>query len=104
VNLEEAGLLCQEEFTDSATAARAMLDRGAARVMVTDGGSSATEADQNGLITQTPPRVTVARVTGAGDTFMAAHIAAEARGEDRATSLASALKAAATYVSGEPPL
>ena len=104
VNLEEAGLLCQEEFTDSATAARAMLDRGAARVLVTDGSSSATEADQNGLITQTPPRVTVARVTGAGDTFMAAHIAAEARGEDRATSLASALKAAATYVSGEPPL
>ncbi|WP_260107359.1 PfkB family carbohydrate kinase [Phaeobacter inhibens] len=104
VNLEEAGLLCQDEFTDSPTAARAMLDRGAARVLVTDGGSTATEADHNGLITQAPPRVTVARVTGAGDTFMAAHIAAEARGEDRETSLASALKAAATYVSGEPPL
>ncbi|MFS4583300.1 PfkB family carbohydrate kinase [Phaeobacter sp. C3_T13_0] len=104
VNLEEAGLLCQDEFTDSPTAARAMLDRGAARVLVTDGGSTATEADQSRLLTQAPPRVTVARVTGAGDTFMAAHIAAEARGEDRETSLASALKAAATYVSGEPPL
>lgn len=104
VNLEEAGILCQAEFTDSETAARAMLDRGAARVLVTDGGASATVADSEGTITLVPPRVTVARVTGAGDTFMAAHIVAEARGEDRKTALASALKAAATYVSGEPPL
>lgn len=104
VNLEEAGILCQAEFTDSETAAKAMLDRGAARVLVTDGGSSATEATAEGAITLVPPRVTVARVTGAGDTFMAAHIVAEARGEDRKTALASALKAAATYVSGEPPL
>jgi len=104
VNLEEAGLLCQAEFTDSETAARAMLDRGAARVLVTDGGSSATEAGPDAPITLIPPRVTVARVTGAGDTFMAAHIAAESRGAPRETALASALKAAATYVSGEPPL
>lgn len=103
VNLEEAGILCQEEFTDSAVAAEAMLSRGAARVLVTDGGSSATEADKNGSCTEVPPRVTVARITGAGDTFMAAHIAAEARGEDRETALASALRAAATYVSGESP-
>lgn len=104
VNLEEAGLLCQDEFSDSETAARGLLARGAARVLVTDGGKSATEADASGLHTQVPPRVTVARVTGAGDTFMAAHIAAEARGEDRDSALASALRAAATYVSGEPPL
>jgi sugar/nucleoside kinase (ribokinase family) len=43
----------------------------------------------------------VARVTGAGDTFMAAHIAAERSGADRPTALAQALRAAATYVSGE---
>ncbi|WP_293574300.1 PfkB family carbohydrate kinase [Phaeobacter sp.] len=104
VNLEEASILCQRELTDSAVAAQALLERGASRVLVTDGGSSATEADAKDIITQTPPRVTVARVTGAGDTFMAAHIAAEARGESRETALAAALKAAATYVSGEPPL
>ncbi|KUP92573.1 PfkB family carbohydrate kinase [Tritonibacter horizontis] len=104
VNLEEAGLLCQDVFSDSAVAAKALLARGAARVLVTDGGRSATEADESGHRTQVPPRVTVARVTGAGDTFMAAHIAAEARGEDRDHALASALRAAATYVSGEPPL
>jgi pseudouridine kinase len=43
----------------------------------------------------------VTRVTGAGDTFMAAHIVAEARGADRKTALAAALQAAANYVSGE---
>ena len=84
VNLEEAGLLCQDRFTDSETAAHALLSRGAARVLVTDGGQSATEADASGARTQVPPRVTVARVTGAGDTFMAAHIAAEARSRERA--------------------
>ncbi|HCI06511.1 MAG TPA: kinase, partial [Sulfitobacter sp.] len=51
---------------------------------------------------QTPPQVLVTRITGAGDTFMAAHIAAEARGADRKTALNDALKSAATYVSGEP--
>ncbi|SDC05626.1 PfkB family carbohydrate kinase [Ruegeria marina] len=104
VNLEEAGLLCQTEFTDSASAARRLLERGAQRVLVTDGGRSATEGDHAGLITQTPPAVLVTRVTGAGDTFMAAHIAAEAKGADRETALARALQAAATYVSGETPL
>ncbi|MEP2715689.1 PfkB family carbohydrate kinase [Pseudophaeobacter sp.] len=108
VNLEEAGLLCQDSFSNSETAALALLERGAARVLVTDGGASASEAcAQSGpaaVITQQPPRATVARVTGAGDTFMAAHIAAESRGENRHTALAAALQAAATYVSGEPPL
>lgn len=104
VNLEEAGLLCQTEFKDSASAARGLLARGALRVLVTDGGNSATEADADGLITQTPPEVLVTRVTGAGDTFMAAHIAAEASGANRAEALNRALLAAATYVSGETPL
>jgi sugar/nucleoside kinase (ribokinase family) len=104
VNLEEAGYLCQHEFTTSEAAASALLARGAARVLVTDGGRSATEADGEDMITLTPPHVQVARVTGAGDTFMAAHIAAEFRGDGRAEALQAALHAAATYVSGEPPL
>ena len=104
VNLEEAGLLCQERFSHSEDAARALLSRGAARVLVTDGHRSATKADGKQLHTLEPPQVTVTRITGAGDTFMAAHIAAEARGEAADQALASALSAAATYVSGEPPL
>ncbi|SLN38469.1 Pseudouridine kinase [Falsiruegeria litorea R37] len=104
VNLEEAGLLCQTQFDTSADAARGLLKRGALRVLVTDGGNAATEADENDLISQTPPEVLVTRVTGAGDTFMAAHIAAEASGASRADALARALQAAATYVSGDTPL
>lgn len=104
VNLEEAGLLCQTVFDTSEIAAAGLLDRGAARVLVTDGGNAATEASAKGSITQIPPEVLVTRVTGAGDTFMAAHIAAEATGADRDSALNRALLAAATYVSGETPL
>lgn len=104
VNLEEAGLLCQSTFATSREAARSLLNSGAARVLVTNGGADATEGTADRLITQTPPQVLVARVTGAGDTFMAAHIAAETRGAAPDTALDAALKAAATYVSGETPL
>ena len=102
VNLEEAGLLCQTTFTSSNDAAAALLAKGAARVLVTDGGSDASEGTDGEIISQTPPQVLVTRITGAGDTFMAAHIAAESRGADRKTALNDALKSAATYVSGEP--
>lgn len=103
VNLEEAGLLCQQTFATALDAARGLLDRGAARVLVTNGGETAAEGSKAGLISQTPPQVLVTRVTGAGDTFMAAHIAAELRGADRDTALTRALQAAATYVSGKTP-
>ncbi|MDW3184155.1 PfkB family carbohydrate kinase [Roseobacter sp.] len=104
VNLEEAGLLCQRKFGDSRNAAEGLLTRGAARVLVTDGGSDATEGRPDGLLTQTPPQVLVTRVTGAGDTFMAAHIAADADGATAEDALRRALHAAATYVSGETAL
>jgi sugar/nucleoside kinase (ribokinase family) len=104
VNLEEAGLLCQTEFTSSDAAASALVARGAYRALVTDGGRSASVGTAEGTLTQTPPNVLVTRVTGAGDTFMAAHIASEVQGLDGPAALARALKAAATYVSGEMPL
>lgn len=102
VNLEEAGLLCKSQFDSAAEGAQGLLDRGAARVLVTNGGKPCAEGRQGaGVITDTPPPVMVSRITGAGDTFMAAHIVAERRGEDRAAALAAALQAAAIYVSGE---
>ncbi|KIN61000.1 Kinase, pfkB family protein [Sulfitobacter noctilucae] len=101
VNLEEAGLLCQTRFDTSAEAAEGLLARGALRAVVTDGGKPATAAEVSGLITQTPPTVAVTRITGAGDTFMAAHIAAELAGSAPAAALEAALEAAALYVSGE---
>ncbi len=104
VNIEEAGLLCQTTFKTSGDAATALVARGAHGVMVTDGGNSASFGNAGAVITQTPPEVLVTRVTGAGDTFMAAHIAAEIRGETPDVALTRALQAAATYVSGETPL
>ncbi len=104
VNLEEAGLLCQSHFETSRAAAEGLIARGAARVLVTDGGGDATEGRPDGFLTQTPPQVLVTRVTGAGDTFMAAHIAAETGGADPEAALARALRAAAVYVSGETAL
>ena len=104
VNLEEAGLLCQTTFEDAASAVHALCARGAHRVLVTNGGDEAAEGTVENVITATPPAVMVTRVTGAGDTFMAAHIASEVAGMDRAAALTRALNAAATYVSGETPL
>ena len=104
VNLEEAGLLCQTVFATSEQAAATLLERGAHGILVTDGGNSASIGYKGDVITQTPPEVLVTRVTGAGDTVMAAHIAAEIRGETSEQALNSALQAAATFVSGETPL
>ncbi|NCO88005.1 MAG: kinase [Rhodobacterales bacterium] len=103
VNLEEAGILCNRVFDSAAAAAAGLCARGAHRVLVTDGGRAASEACGARRLTLIPPQVQVARVTGAGDTFMAAHVASEAQGLDPAAALARAVEAAATFVSGETP-
>ncbi|MDA9207861.1 PfkB family carbohydrate kinase [Octadecabacter sp.] len=103
VNLEEAGLLCQTTFDKAEDGARALTKRGVHRVLVTDGGNPAAEAAGDTLRTAQPPEVLVTRVTGAGDTFMAAHIASEIQGMAPQAALERALNAAATYVSGETP-
>ncbi|WP_112310023.1 PfkB family carbohydrate kinase [Pseudogemmobacter bohemicus] len=102
LNLEEAGLLAGQPCDSAAAAADALIARGAVRVLVTDGGHPAAEATGGRpTVIGCPPRVLVTRVTGAGDTFMAAHIAAEQRGLAREAALQAALEAAATYVSGD---
>ncbi|SFR04457.1 PfkB family carbohydrate kinase [Poseidonocella sedimentorum] len=103
VNLEEAGLMCQREFSSARDGAAALIARGARRVLVTDGGKSAAFADDVLIFDEQPPPVLVTRITGAGDTFMAAHIVAEAGGADPKDALSAALQAAAAYVSGEVP-
>jgi len=102
LNLEEAGILCQRRFDDALAAAEGLIARGARRVLVTDGGRPAADGSAGaGIVSATPRPVLVTRVTGAGDTFMAAHLVAERRGADRADALTQALEAAATYVSGD---
>jgi sugar/nucleoside kinase (ribokinase family) len=102
VNLEEANILARADHATAAAAADALLKRGAGRVLVTNGGKPAAEGRKGqGVIEGQPPPVLVTRVTGAGDTFMAAHLVAERQGSDRHAALQAALRAAATYVSGD---
>lgn len=103
VNREEAGLICRTSFNDAARAARGLVAQGVHRALVTDGGAMAAEACGDRLRSARPPEVLVTRVTGAGDTFMAAHIASEVQGMDPDTALTRALDAAAAHVSGESP-
>lgn len=98
LNLAEAGALLARDFPDSASATQALVQAGAARAIVTDGARSVSDADNAQTITHTPTAVAVQRVTGAGDIFMASHIAAEARGCARGDALATALRAAAHHI------
>jgi sugar/nucleoside kinase (ribokinase family) len=102
VNLEEANILARSDCGSAGAAAEALLARGAGQVLVTNGGKPAAAARKGaGVIEGAPPPVLVTRVTGAGDTFMAAHLVAERRGASRQEALDEALRAAATYVSGD---
>jgi sugar/nucleoside kinase (ribokinase family) len=102
VNLAEACLLAHGAFSTAHLAAEALVARGAHRVIVTNGASPCADAGV-GLPTLSaqPAPVRAQRITGAGDTFMAAHIAAERRGAVRSDALHAALDAAAKYVSGD---
>lgn len=100
VNLEEAGLMMNRRFAAAPEAAEALRARGLARALVTDGGRAAAMAAPEGVFQALPPAVAVTRVTGAGDTFMAAHIAAERQGARGAAALDAALRAAAEHISG----
>ena len=98
-NLQEANLLCGEAFTTATEAAQALGKMGARRAIVTNGDRPLAQICENGLVEATPPPVNVTRITGAGDTFMAGHIAAELRGLDRQPALAAALEVTAAYIS-----
>lgn len=101
LNREEAELMCLTSFCSAAVATETLVQRGAHRVLVTDGAQPAASGSAAGLFIRTPPPVLVTRITGAGDTFMAAHIAAELGGKDPEAALETALQAAARYVAGE---
>ena len=103
VNCEEARLICGTWFETSQAAAEALIDRGAARAVVTHGGDEATDATRDGAVSAAPEVIEVRRLTGAGDTFMAAHIAAEANGADREGALQHALATAGAFVAGIDP-
>lgn len=98
LNRLEAEALLGRALPDSKTAATALRAAGASRAIITDGPHPATDADAAQIVTLTPPKTPVQRVTGAGDTFLAAHIATELRGLDRRAALTHALDAAARHI------
>ncbi len=101
LNLEEANAL-SGTASSSAEDALSALGRGTpARILVTDGPRAAAKSGPDGIVRATPPAVLAKRITGAGDTLMAAHIVAEMRGALGADALVQALDAAARYVSGD---
>ncbi|WCQ98386.1 PfkB family carbohydrate kinase [Paracoccus aestuarii] len=102
LNRLEAEILAGRACSDAAQAAEAVVARGAARVLVTDGPHPAAEAMAGQpTLTHQPPAVTVARVTGAGDCFLAAHLAAELKEMPRDAALRQAVRASAAHVSGK---
>ena len=101
LNRAEAEALAGRHFPAAQPAAEAVIALGARRVLVTDGAHAAADACRDApTLTLTPPQVAAIRVTGAGDTFVAAHIAAELAGATRSEALGAAISAAATHVSG----
>lgn len=104
VNLEEANLLTHGHYDNSTDAANALRSIGVRRALVTNGAQAACSASPQDVITLEPPEVLVTRITGAGDTFMASHIAAEMRGADERAALEQALDGAATFISTEKTL
>jgi len=98
LNRAEAEALCGRAFPDSRAAAEAVLARGAATAIVTDGAAAATAADSGATVSLSPPAVAPRSVTGAGDAFVAAHLAARADGLAPEPALAAALDGAARHI------
>ncbi|WP_158963634.1 PfkB family carbohydrate kinase [Chachezhania sediminis] len=103
VNRAEAGALLGDPHVTAPDAARRLREAGVETVVVTDGAAPVTDAAPEGTLSMAPPVVSARQVTGAGDLFLAAHIASLIRGNDRKTALKAALDAAARHVSGAAP-
>lgn len=102
LNLEEAEALTGLRGTDPLAAAQAVIARGAARAIVTQGPRPVVDLRRDKPpVTSCPPQVGILRTTGAGDRFMAAHLVAEMRGESPQAALDFAVKSAAALVSGQ---
>lgn len=75
-NRAEAEALCDRRFRTPADAVQAVLDMGARRAVVTDGPRSVYDASSFGIFSADPDPAGFASATGAGDAFLARHLAA----------------------------
>lgn len=100
LNLEEVSIVLRRSLPDASDAARAMVRAGARRALVTAGPGLAADATAERILLATPPQVKPVLLLGAGDAFMAAHIAAETRGLQGQEALTLAVQAASDHVAG----
>lgn len=103
VNRGEAEALADRPFADSEAAAQALRTLGADAAVVTDGGRPASAASAEGVVTLSPPALAARSLTGAGDSFVARHLAARADGLAPAPALCAALAAAARHIAHPAP-
>lgn len=103
VNRAEAEVLAGAPLAESRVAALALRRLGAERAVVTDGAGPATAADAAGVVTRAP-RAAVGSATGAGDRFVARHLAALAGGCAAEDALALALEAATRHIDDTDPV
>lgn len=89
-NRREVEALCKTSFATSEEAASALIRAGAARAVVTDGPGSVCDASAASIVSVQPDVSNFASATGAGDAFLARHLAAVVAGYDTKMALRAA--------------
>lgn len=91
-NRAEAGALLDCHHASSEEAAKALFEAGAGRAVVTDGPASVCDASAEGIFSAMPDTTEFASATGAGDAFLARHLAAVAAGTTSPMALNAAIQ------------
>ena len=100
LNLSEAKILCGLNFSDTVSAAIELINYGVGKVIITNGQNTVSMASRaTGVLSVTPPKIRVKRLTGAGDAFLAAHVKAEMLKYDPEQCLEFAVEESARYIS-----
>ena len=100
LNLSEAQILCGINFSDTVSAAIELSSYGVGKVIITNGQNKVSMASKaTGVLSVTPPKIKVKRLTGAGDAFLAAHVKAEMLKYDPEKCLEFAVEKSAKYIS-----
>ena len=102
-NMAEAENLCDLNFKNTRQASTCLLKEGLGRAIVTNGGKHICASSVNHEpISILPPKVkNINHITGAGDYFLACHIANEINQLTKETALLKAAESASKYVETE---
>ena len=102
-NMTEAENLCDFSFQNTEQASTYLLKKGLGRAIVTNGDKHICDASiHHEPISIVPPKVTnINHITGAGDYFLACHIANEINQLGKEAALLKAAESASKYVETE---